>query len=219
MRIFLLLFIILTSWLISTAQNEMWFGLETGATMSSFKVDVSISNAIAATVPPINEFSTLANFQAGFWFEKRMNSSLSLRWEVERSPGGAKAYDVLEEREKRYKFFYLSSPIILKLAAFQGKTRHPIQIELGAAVNRFLFDYGEDVTFGTINNWQYHTILGLSRNIDDKWAVSIRYLRDLTPFSTFEAGGVRVNWTNSRYALSFSRALFSIEKKKKKVNS
>lgn len=206
----------MTTWLVSNAQNEMRFGLQTGATISSFKADVSISNAIAATVPPINEFSALANFQAGFWVEKKMNTTLSLRWEVERSPGGAKAIDVFEEREKRYKFFYLSSALILKVAAFQGKVRHPVQLELGAAINRFLFDYGEDITFGTINKWQQHAIVGLTRNIDDKWAVSLRYLRDLTPFSTFEAGGVAVNWTNSRYVVSFSRALFSIQKKQKK---
>jgi len=216
MRIFLVLLLVITNWLVSNAQNELKFGLQTGATMSSFKADVSISNAIASTVPPINEFSALANFQAGFWLEKRVNSFLSLRWEVERSPGGAKTFDVLEEREKRYKFFYLSSPLILKLTGLQGKTRHPIQLEVGVAANRFLFDYGEDVTFGTINKWHYHTIIGLTRNIDDKWAISIRYLRDATPFSTFEAGGVRVNWTNNRYALSFSRSLFSIKKKQKK---
>lgn len=216
MRKPLLLLLWIMQLMIGNAQNEMRFGLQTGATMSTFKADVSISNAISSTVPPINEFSALANFQAGFWFEKRLNSFLSLRWEVERSPGGAKAFDVLEEREKRYKFFYLSSPLMLKLTAFQGKVRHPIQLELGAAVNRFLFDYGEDITFGTINKWQQHAIVGLTRNIDDKWSISIRYLRDLTPFSTFEAGGIRVNWTSNRYVLSFSRALFSIQKRTSK---
>ncbi|MFK7980139.1 MAG: hypothetical protein AB8G86_09180 [Saprospiraceae bacterium] len=64
----------MTNCLVSKAQKEVVFGLQTGATMSSFKADVSISNAIAATVPPINEFSALGNFQAGFWLEKRMNS-------------------------------------------------------------------------------------------------------------------------------------------------
>ncbi len=215
MRKLFFLSLLMMQLIIGNAQNEVRFGLQTGATMFTFKADVSISNAIASTVPPINEFSALANFQAGFWFEKRLNSLLSIRWEVERSPGGAKAYDILEEREKRYKFFYLSSPIIVKLTAFQKKIRHPIQLEAGVAANLFLFDYGEDITFGTVNKWHYHTIVGLTRNLDNKWAISIRYLRDLTPFSTFEAGGVRVNWTNKRYVLSFSRALFTIQKKKK----
>ena len=202
--------------MIGNAQNDLTFGLQTGATMSSFDADVSISNAFAATVPPINEFSALANFQAGFWLEKRMHPFLSVRWEVERSPGGAKAIDVFEEREKRYKFFYLSTALLVKITALQGKVRHPIQLELGGAMNRFLFDYGEDITFGTINKWQQHAIIGLTRNIDDKWSFSIRYLRDLTPFSTFEAGGININWTNNRYVLSFSRALFSIQKRPKK---
>ncbi|MFK7980140.1 MAG: hypothetical protein AB8G86_09185 [Saprospiraceae bacterium] len=147
---------------------------------------------------------------------KKNEFLLSVRWEVERSPGGAKTIDVFEEREKRYKFFYLSSALMLKLTAFQGKVRHPIQLEFGAAMNRFLFDYGEDITFGTINKWQQHAIIGLTRNIDDKWTISIRYLKDLTPFSTFETDSVRVNWTNKRYVLSFSRALFFIQKRTKK---
>ena len=214
MRKLFFLSLLMMQLIIGNAQNEVRFGLQTGATMFTFKADVSISNAIASTVPPINEFSALANFQAGFWFEKRLNSLLSIRWEVERSPGGAKAYDILEEREKRYKFFYLSSPIIVKLTAFQKKIRHPIQLEAGVAANLFLFDYGEDITFGTINKWHYHTIVGLTKDLDNKWSVSIRYLRDLVPFSTFESGGVRVNWRNERYVLAFSRALFSIQRKK-----
>ena len=215
MRKLIFLALIMVQFVLVDAQNELKFGLQTGATLSTFKVDVSISNAISATVPPINEFSKLANFNAGFWFEKRINSFLALRWEVERSPGGTKAFDVLEERTKRYKFFYLSTPLLLKLTAFQGKIRHPIQLEIGAAANLFLFDYGEAVTFGNINKWHYHTVVGVSKNIDDKWSVSLRYLRDLKSFSTFDTGNVQVNWTNERYALVFSRALFSIGKKKR----
>ncbi len=213
-KLFFLL-LLMMQFIIGNAQNELRFGLQTGVTAMTFKADISISNSIASTVPPINEFSRLANFQASFWFEKRINPFMALRWEMERSPGGAKAYDVLEDRTKRYKFFYLSSPLLLKLTAFQKKLKHPIQLEVGAAVNLFLFDYGEDITFGTINQWHYHSIIGLTRNIDNKWSISIRYLRDLKPFSTFEAGGVRVNWQNERYVLAFSRALFSIQRKKK----
>ncbi len=215
MRKLIFLVILMVQFILVDAQNELKFGLQTGATMSTFKADIHISNAISATVPPINEFSNLANFNAGFWFEKRINSFLALRWEVERSPGGAKAFDVLEERTKRYKFFYLSAPLLLKLTAFQGKIRHPIQLEIGAAANVFLFDYGEAVTFGTINKWHYHTVVGVSKNIDDKWSVSLRYLRDLKSFSSFDTGNVQVNWTNERYTLVFSRALFSIGKKER----
>ena len=217
MRKLFFLLLLMIQLIIGNAQNELRFGLQTGATSMTFKADISISNAIASTVPPINEFSSLANFQAGFWFEKRVTPFMALRWEVERNPGGAKAYDVFEERTKRYKFFYLSTPLLLKFTAFQKKWRHPIQLELGAAADLFLFDYGEDITFGTINKLHYHTVIGLTRNLDNKWSVSIRYLRDLVPFSTFEAGGVRVNWRNERYVLAFSRALFSIVKKKKKT--
>jgi len=160
-----------------------------------------------------NKFSATSNFNAGFWFEKRFNPFMALRWEVERSPGGAKAFDVLEEREKRYKFFYLSSPLLLKLTAFQGKVRYPIQLEVGAIANLFLFDYGEAITFGTTNKLTYDGLIGLSKNLDDKWSVSIRYQKGLIPFSTYEVGGVQINWTNTRYVLTFSRALFIITKK------
>ena len=128
MRKPLLLLLLIMQLMIGNAQNDLTFGLQTGATMSSFDADVSISNAFAATVPPINEFSALANFQAGFWLEKRMHPFLSVRWEVERSPGGAKAIDVFEEREKRYKFFYLSTALLVKITALQGKVRHRRQI-------------------------------------------------------------------------------------------
>jgi len=103
------------------AQNDLKFGLQTGATISTFTTEVSISNAIASTIPPINEFNFSSNFNAGFWFEKRFNPFLALRWEVERSPGGAKAFDILEEREKRYKFFYISTPLLFKITALQKK--------------------------------------------------------------------------------------------------
>jgi len=198
MRQLIFLFLLMAIPLITiSAQNELKFGLQTGATMSTFTADVSISNTITSTIPPI----------------KRFNPFMALRWEVERSPGGAKAFDVLEEREKRYKFFYLSSPLLLKLTAFQGKVRYPIQLEVGAIANLFLFDYGEAITFGTTNKLTYDGLIGLSKNLDDKWSVSIRYQKGLIPFSTYEVGGVQINWTNTRYVLTFSRALFIITKK------
>ena len=195
------------------AQNDLKFGLQTGATISTFTTEVSISNAIASTIPPINEFNFSSNFNAGFWFEKRFNPFLALRWEVERSPGGAKAFDILEEREKRYKFFYISTPLLFKITALQKKVRYPIQLEIGAVANVFLFDYGEDITFGTINKVTYDGLIGLTKNLDNKWSMSIRYQKGLTPFSAYDIGGVTINWTNTRYVLSFSRALFIIERK------
>lgn len=214
MRKLLCLFLLPLYVFVLNAQDEWRFGLQTGTTMSTFKTDVSITNAISATVPPINEFSNLVNFNAGFWFEKKVNPFLAIRWEVERSPGGAKAYDPLEERTKRYKFFYLSSPLLLKFTALQGSMRYPIQLEIGAATNLFLFDYGEDITFGEINKWHYHSVIGITRNLDDKWSLSFRYLRDLSSFSEFDTGNVQVNWRNERYVLAFSRSLFSIKKEK-----
>lgn len=197
------------------AQNDFKFGLQTGATMSTFNADISISGNIGAAIPPINEFSHIASFNVSFWFEKRFNPAFSLRWEVQRSPGGAKAFDVLEEREKRYKYFYLSSPLLLKIAPFQKKAKHPIQLEIGAVANYFLFDYGEEVTFGTVNKLEFSALAGLTRNIDDKWSVSLRYNRGLNPFSQFEVGGVNINWRNQSYILTFSRALFTIGQKAK----
>jgi len=195
------------------AQNDFKFGLQTGATASTFNADISISGNIGAAIPPINEFSHTANFNVGFWLEKRFSPAFSIRWEVQRSPGGAKAFDVLEEREKRYKYFYLSSPLLLKIAPFQKKAKHPIQLELGAAANYFLFDYGEEVTFGTVNKLEFSALAGITRNIDDKWSVSLRYSQGLKPFSQYEVGGVNINWTNQTYILTFSRALFNIGQK------
>lgn len=195
------------------AQNDLKFGLQTGAAASTFNTAISISGNIGAAIPPINEFSYVANFNVGAWLEKRFNPVLSLRWEVQRSPGGAKAFDVLEEREKRYKYFYLSSPLLLKFAPLQKKVKHPIQLEVGAAANYFLFDYGEEVTFGEINRLEFSTLVGLTKNIDDKWAVSLRYSKGLKPFSQFEVGGVNIYWTNQSYILTFSRALFTIGNK------
>ena len=189
------------------AQNDFKFGLQTGATASTFNADISISGNIGAAIPPINEFSHVANFNIGFWFEKRFSSAIAIRLEVQRSPGGAKAFDALEEREKRYKYFYLSSPLLLKIAPFQKKIKYPIQLEIGAVANYFLFDYGEEVSFGEINKFEFSALAGLTRNIDDNWSVSLRYNRGLKPFSQFEAGGVNINWTNQSYMLSFSRCL------------
>jgi len=197
------------------AQNDLKFGLQTGATSSIFNADISISGNIGAAIPPINEFSQVANFNVGLWFEKRLAPAFAIRWEIQRSPGGAKAYDVLEEREKRYKYFYLSSPLLLKIAPFQKKAKHPIQLELGAVANYFLFDYGEEVTFGEINQFEFSALAGLTRNIDDKWSVSLRYNRGLKPFSQYKVGGVNINWTNQSYILTFSRALFTIGNKAK----
>lgn len=197
------------------AQNDFKFGLQTGATMATFKADISISGNISSAIPPLNEFSHVASFNVGFWFEKRFSRAFAIRWEVHRSPGGAKAFDVLEEREKRYKYFYLSSPLLLKIAPFQKKAKYPIQLELGAVANYFLFDYGEEVTFGEINKFEFNALLGLTRNIDDKWSISLRYNRGLKPFSQYEVGGVNINWTNESYMLTFSRALFTIGNKAK----
>lgn len=215
MRKLTILFVLLSIGSILEAQNDFKFGLQTGATAATFQADVSIANAIASTVPPINEFSHIANFHVGCWFEKRFSPSFALRWEIQRSPGGAKAQDAFDNRLKRYKYFALSSPIILKLTAFQKPLRYPVQLEIGVAANLFLFDYGEAITFGDIQKIEYTRLLGLTKNIDDKWSVSIRYLKGLSPFSTYEAGGVSVNWTNQMYVLSFSRSLFTIQKKKK----
>lgn len=201
------------------AQNDFKFGLQTGATAATFNADISISGNIGAAIPPINEFSQIASFNVGFWFEKRFAPAFAIRWEVQRSPGGAKAFDVLEEREKRYKYFYLSSPLLLKIAPFQKKAKHPIQLEIGAVANYFLFDYGEAVTFGAINQFEFSALAGLTRNIDDKWSVSLRYNRGLKPFSQYEVGGVNINWTNESYILTFSRALFTIGQKAKVVDT
>lgn len=197
------------------AQNDFKFGLQTGATTSTFNADISISGNIGAAIPPINEFSQIANFNVGFWFEKRFASAFAIRWEVQRSPGGAKAYDALEEREKRYKYFYLSSPLVLKIAPFQKKAKYPIQLEIGAAANYFLFDYGEEVTFGKINKLEFSALAGVTRNIDAHWSVSLRVSRGLKPFSQYEVGGVNINWTNQSYMLTFSRSLFNIGQKAK----
>ncbi len=197
------------------AQNDFKFGLQTGATIATFNADISISGNIGAAIPPINEFSHIASFNVGFWFEKRFSSAFAIRWEVQRSPGGAKAFDILEEREKRYKYFYLSSPLILKIAPFQKKAKYPIQLEIGAVANYFLFDYGEEVTFGEVNQFEFSALAGVTRNIDDKWSVSVRYNRGLKPFSQYEVGGVNINWTNQSYILTFSRALFTIGPKAK----
>ena len=207
------------SFTISVSSQKDWqFGLQTGATLSKFDVDVNIRNAFAATIPPINEFSYTSNFQFGAWLEKRVAPFLAIRWELQRSPGGTKAYDVLENREKRYKLFYLSSPLLLKFTSFQKQLRFPVQLELGVMANLFLFDYGEDVAFGEINRLQYSTILGLSKNINEKWGLNLRYIRGLNPFSTFDVGGVQVNWNNQMYAISVERFLFSIGKEKKAVS-
>lgn len=197
------------------AQNDFKFGLQTGATTSTFNADISISGNIGAAIPPINEFAQIANFNVGFWFEKRLANAFAIRWEVQRNPGGAKAFDALEEREKRYKYFYLSSPLVLKIAPFQKNVRYPIQLEIGAAANYFLFDYGEDVTFGTINKLEFSALAGLTRNIDANWSVSLRASRGLKPFSQYEVGGVNINWTNQSYMLIFSRSLFNIGPKGK----
>lgn len=215
MRILAFLFLLINSGQVVFAQNTWRFGLQTGATMSKFStsVNINITNSAALTIPPINEFTPTANFQVGCWIEKRINRMFALRWEVQRSPGGAKTNDVFEERLKRYKFFYLSSPIMLKLTSFQAKAKHPIEVEAGIMANLFLFDYGEDIIFGTINKLEYTALVGLTKAIDDKWSVHLRYLHSLTPFSEYDAGGVNISWTNQRYEISFSRALFSFGKK------
>lgn len=197
------------------AQNDFKFGLQTGATISTFNAAISISGNVGAAIPPINEFSHVANFNVGLWFEKRFTPAFAIRWEVQRNPGGAKAFDVFEEREKRYKYFYLSSPLVLKVAPFQKKAKYPIQLEVGAVANYFLFDYGEEVTFGEVNPFEFSALVGVSRNIDDKWSVSLRVNRGLKPFSQYEVGGVNINWTNQSYMLTFSRGLFTIGSKSK----
>jgi len=209
-QLFLFCFSLVFVYLPLRAQNEFKFGLQTGATSATFNTTISISGNIGAAIPPINEFSQVANFNVGFWFEKRFSPAFALRWEIQRSPRGAKAFDVSEGREKRYKYFYLSSPLLLKIAPFQKKVKHPIQLEIGAVANYFLFDYGEEVTFGEVNQFEFSALVGLTRNIDDKWSVSLRYNRGLKPFSQYEAGGVNIKWTNQSYILTFSRALFTI---------
>lgn len=200
------------------AQNELRFGLQTGATVATFSTEVSIGNNFAAAIPPLNDFGHITNFHAGFWFEKRFNRLLALRWEVQRSPGGATAKELGTDRTRRYKFFTIGSPLILKWTGFQNKAQYPIQLEVGIKVNYFLFDYGEEVTFGNIQQLTYGALFGISKNIDDKWSVSIRYLKGLTPFSTYEAGGLAVDWRNRMYVLSFSRSLFTIKKKDGRKN-
>ncbi len=213
MRKLLFLWVILLSSLSITAQNELKFGLQTGATASTFTTKVSIGNNFAAAIPPINDLGHITSFHAGFWFEKRFNRALALRWEVQRTPGGATAIDPATDRTRRYKFFSIGSPLILKLTTFQSQARYPIQLEAGIKANYFLFDYGEEVTFGNVEKLEYSTILGLSKNIDDNWSVSVRYIQGLTPFSRYDAGGLTVEWSNQLYVLSFSRSLFTIQKK------
>lgn len=216
MRKWLFILLPLLSYLSTSAQNDLKFGLQTGATASTFATKVSVGNNFAAAIPPINDLGHITNFHAGFWFEKRFNRLLALRWEVQRSPGGATAIDPATDRKRRYKFFSIGSPLIVKLTTFQSKARFPIQLEAGIKANYFLFDYGEEVTFGNVEQFEYSTILGLSKNIDDKWSVSVRYIRGLTPFSTYDAGGLTIDWSNRLYVLSFSRSLFTIQKKDKK---
>lgn len=195
------------------AQKKFQFGLLTGGNASTFTTTLEIRNSIASAIPPLNNFQPIGNFHAGFFFEKQFSKAIALRWEVQRSPGGATAYDDLEERTKRYKFFYASSPIILKIAPFQKKIKFPFQLEAGFITNLFLFDYGEDITFGRINKLEYSYLAGISRAIDDKWSISLRYSRGLTSFSQYDAGGLNINWTNQTYAISFSRSLFLIGKR------
>lgn len=219
MRKWLFLLMPLLSYFSITAQNDLKFGLQTGATASTFATKISVGNNFAAAIPPINDLGHITNFHAGFWFEKRFSRLLALRWEVQRSPGGATANDAATDRKRRYKFFSIGSPLLLKLTTFQSKARHPIQLEVGVKVNYFLFDYGEEVTFGNVEQLEYSTIIGLTKNIDDKWSVSVRYNRGFTPFSTYDAGGLTIDWSNQMYILSFSRSLFTIGKKVEKGQS
>lgn len=195
------------------AQKNWTFGLQTGATVSTFQTYVTVDNANATTIPPINELDYSTNFQIGFWFEKQITRSLTLRWEVQRSPGGAKAFDMVENRQKRYKFFYLNSPLLLKLTPFQQQWHFPVQVEVGASVNLFLFDYGEAVTFGDTQQVEYSAVIGLTKAIDEKWTIGMRYIRGLTPFSQYDSNDLNIDWRNRMVAINLSRVLFTLKKK------
>ncbi|MEM6321305.1 MAG: hypothetical protein AAF960_26845 [Bacteroidota bacterium] len=188
------------------AQNCWRFGLQSGLTATTFTTDVTIFNTFTTSLPaPISfDYDPTVNFHLGAWLERPVGERLALRWEVQRSPGGAMSFDAAEQRKQRYKFFYLSSPMVLQIAPNRSRR---IQLEGGVVANFFMFDYGEEIYAGDQNNFEYSYLVGLNIQLGAKWQAHVRYQSGQSAFSELESTNVQANTYNRLLALSFSRLL------------